>query len=445
MDRFLPLWTLVLMIASAASCLADRPPNIVILFSDDAGYADFGFVEGADPRLAAVTPRITKLAQEGARFTNAYVSGAVCSPSRAGMLTGRYQQRFGHEKNIPPGYMKGGLPLSEKFIGDRLKPLGYTTALIGKWHLGYPEAYHPNERGFDHFYGCLQGARSYYPYKKPTPHKVILKNSTPTPEGGYTTDRLGTGACDFIEQNKDKPFFLLVSFTAPHGPLEPRKGETLNGFKDPKRRKFAGLVKALDENVGRILDKLEAEKLSQNTLVIFTNDNGGQTMVGASNGVLRGRKGQLWEGGIRVPMAMRWPGKIAAKSVIREPVITLDFLPTFVSAAGGKVEPSWKLDGIDLLPRLTGKTAALEKRDLFWRNNGRNGSIAIRRGPWKLIEREGSSPDVPLLFNLKDDIGETENLAKSNPDIVTNLRDRLSAWEAELVDPLWGNRRRKEN
>ncbi|MGK0188104.1 MAG: arylsulfatase A-like enzyme [Verrucomicrobiales bacterium] len=444
MIRFsVALATLTIFVAVAATAFAERKPNIVILFSDDAGYADFGFVDGADPRLAALTPRITKLAYEGARFTNAYVSGAVCSPSRAGLLTGRYQQRFGHEKNIPPGYMKGGLPLSEKFIGDRLKPLGYTTALIGKWHLGYPAAFQPNQRGFDHFYGCLQGARSYHPYKNPTPHKVILENTTPTPEGGYTTDRIGTGACNFIERHKAVPFFMLVSFTAPHGPLEPREGESLSGFDKPKRRKFAGLVKALDENVGRILDKLEAEGLARDTLVIFTSDNGGQTMVGADNGVLRGRKGQLWEGGIRVPMAMRWPGKISAESIIEDPVITLDFLPTFLAAAGGKVDPSWKLDGINLLPRITGESPSLAQRDLFWRGGGSKGTIATRQGKWKLIDREASSSGQPLLFDLSSDISETTNLAPSNADIVTKLRSRISSWEAQLIEPLWGSTGKK--
>ena len=405
-----------------------------------AGYADFGFMDGADPKLAAVTPHITSLARGGVRFSNAYVSGAVCSPSRAGLLTGRYQQRFGHEKNIPPGYMTGGLPLSEKFIGDRLKPFGYTTALIGKWHLGYPEAYQPNKRGFDYFYGCLQGSRSYYPYTNPSPHRVFLENTTPTAEGGYTTDRIGNGACDFIEKHKAEPFFMLVSFTAPHGPLEPRKGENLSGFRDPRRQKFAGLVKALDDNVGRILEKLDAEGLTNNTIVIFTNDNGGQTRVGANNGVLRGRKGQLWEGGIRVPMAMRWPGKIAAGSVIDEPVIALDFLPTLVAAAGGKADPSWKLDGMNLLSRITGKTSSIPERSLFWRHGGSKGSIAIRQGKWKLLARQGSPNASPLLFDLDTDISEESDLAASHPDVVAKLSAELNSWEAELVAPLWGGR-----
>lgn len=420
-----------------------RRPNLVILFADDAGYADFGFMDGADPRMAAITPRITRLAGEGVRFTNAYVSGAVCSPSRAGLLTGRYQQRFGHERNIPPGYMQGGLSLSEKCLGDRLRPLGYRTALIGKWHLGYPGAYQPNARGFDHFFGCLQGSRSYYPYATPSPHRVFLENTKPTAEGGYTTDRIGDGACRFIEQHSDEPFFMLVSFTAPHGPLEPRKGASLEGFSDPRRQKYAGLVQALDDNVGRILDKLEAEGLARDTLVVFTNDNGGQTMTGADNGVLRGRKGQLWEGGIRVPMAMRWPGRIAAGSSVHQPVILLDLLPTLLAAAGGDISPEWQLDGVNLLPFLTGSAAAapFPERTLFWRTTGSSGPIAVRQGKWKLLERIPAADPMPMLVDLESDISEQKNLATRHPDLVANLRAKRDAWERGLIEPLWGGSR----
>ncbi|MCA9270358.1 MAG: sulfatase-like hydrolase/transferase, partial [Planctomycetales bacterium] len=292
-----------LLAALPLPCVAaDERPNFLVLFSDDGGYADFGFQPHADPKLAALTPRLTKFAASGARLTNGYVSGCVCSPSRAGLMTGRYQERYGHELNIPPGYMQGGLPLTERFIGDHLKPLGYVSGLIGKWHLGYPDAYHPNARGFDHFYGLLQGSRGYHPQKNISPHQVFLLNHKPTPEVGYVTDRIGTGACDFLEAHKDDPFFLFVSFTAPHGPLQPRFSDIpkLTGFDSMQRRNFAGLVKALDENVGRILDKLDELKLADKTLVIYTNDNGGQTQVGALNTPLRGRKGQLWEGGVRV-------------------------------------------------------------------------------------------------------------------------------------------------
>jgi arylsulfatase A-like enzyme len=418
---------------------AAQKPNIVVLFADDAGYADFGFQRQADPDLARLTPRLTALAKEGVVFTDAYVSGAVCSPSRAGLMTGRYQQRFGHDRNIPPGYLKGGLPLTEKFIGDRLRPLGYTTGLIGKWHLGYPANYRPPERGFDHFYGFLQGSRPYFPLKKANPHRSFLLQDEITPEQGYVTDRIGEGACAFIRANHEKPFFLFVAFTTPHGPLQP-KADDLKGIAVPggeKRRKYAAMVKSLDDNCGKILDCLEKEGLAGNTLVVFSNDNGGQTMTGALNTPLRGRKGELVEGGIRVPMAMRWPGVIPAGTTHDSPVITLDWLPTFVEAAGGKREAEWKLDGMSLMPVLRDPAAKLPERALFWRTSGPTGPIAIRRGDWKLVDFRSKAAGGPMLYHVSQDIGETKDLAGEQKEMVLELRGLLSAWEKELATPLW--------
>ena len=272
-------------------------PNIVVLYSDDAGYADFGFQEAPAPELAKRTPHIDSIAKAGLRFTSAYMSGAVCSPSRAGLMTGRYQQRFGHERNIPPGYMQGGMSLREKTIADRLKARGYHTGLVGKWHLGYPADYHPNKRGFDWFYGLLQGSRPYVAMKKPTPHRVIQENGEATDEGGYVTDRFGDAAVRYLETRakaeSPQPFFLFVSFTSPHGPLQAKAEdlETLKGIERPRRRRYAGLIKSLDDNVGKILAALDRLELAEDTLVVFTNDNGGQTQTGAVNTPLRGRKG----------------------------------------------------------------------------------------------------------------------------------------------------------
>ena len=431
---------IALSLASLCTLAGAAPPNIVVLFSDDAGYADFGFQAKADPALAKLTPRLTTRAKEGIVFSNAYVSGAVCSPSRAGLFTGRYQQRFGHEKNIPQNYMKGGLPLSEKFIGDRLKPLGYATGLIGKWHLGYPAEYHPNRRGFDHFFGILQGSRSYFPLKQQRPHQVFQLNGKATPEGGYTTDRIGDGACDFIRSHKEKPFFLFVAFTSPHGPLQPKPEDVkaIGKLGSPKRLNYAGLVKSLDDNCGKILDCLEKEGLAKNTLVVFSNDNGGQTQTGALNTPLRGHKGEVVEGGIRVPMAMRWPGVIPAGKTNDSPVISLDWLPTFVEAAGGKAEAEWKLDGVSLLPVLKDPAAVLPGRPLFWRTGGSKGPVAIREGDWKLVQLRGKKEGAgPELYHLKDDVSEARNLAAEHPDKVKALAAKLKAWEAELVEPRW--------
>ena len=422
----------------AAVAPGGEPPNVVILYSDDAGYADFGFQPHCTEEMRGLTPRIDSIARDGARFSNAYMSGCVCSPSRAGLMTGRYQERFGFDNNLPRN-RQSGLDLGETFGVKRLREFGYATGLIGKWHLGYPPAYHPNERGFDHFHGLLQGSRSYYPLKNPSPHQVIQKNGTPLPEDGYVTDRLGDAACRFLEDRGGEPFYLFVSFTAPHGPLQPRPGdaERLAHIGDEKRRDYAGLVVALDDNVGKVLDCLEENDLDENTIVLFTNDNGGQTKTGAVNRPLKGRKGQLSEGGVRVPWAVRWPGTVAPGSVVDDPVIALDILPTVVEAAGATVPADWKLDGRSFLPLLTGETTALPARPLFWRQHGEPGDRAMRSGRWKLHhERKAGKP--PALYDLDADVGETRDLAGERPEIVRSMLAALDEWESEMVQPRWG-------
>ena len=413
------------------------PPNIVLLLADDAGYADFGFQPLHEPDLAPLTPRIDSVAAEGARFTDFYMSACVCSPSRAGLLTGRYQERFGHEKNIRPGYMKGGMPLTERTVADRLREAGYTTGLVGKWHLGYPADYQPNQRGFDDFFGCLQGSRSYYPMDEPTPHRVLQHNGTPTPEGGYVTDRLGQAAVRFIHENREQPFFLFVSFTAPHGPLQGKPEDlelpAIAGIEKQKRRRYAALMKSLDDNVGVILDALDEAGIAGRTLVVFTNDNGGQTGSAALNTPLRERKGTLYEGGVRVPAAIRWPGVVAPGSVVETPAIALDLVPTFLAAAGAP--RGSELDGVDLAPRLRGVAAPEDPRTFFWRRRGPDGPLAARRGPWKMVWNDRAAE--PELYHLPSDLGESADVAGSHPEEVRELREALLAWDAELVDPLW--------
>ncbi|MBI5853206.1 MAG: sulfatase-like hydrolase/transferase [Planctomycetes bacterium] len=416
--------------------------NVVVLLCDDAGYADFGFQEHPSSDVAPLTPHIDRIAKEGVRFTNAYTSGCVCGPTRAGLLTGRYQQRFGFDRNIPQGYLQGGLSLDERTIADRMRELDRATGLVGKWHLGYPEAYHPNRRGFDEFFGFLMGARAYQPLENPTPHRAIQRDGEVQPEGGYVTDRWGDAAIEFIKKHEAKPFFLYVAFNAVHAPLQP-KAEDLAAvahITPQRRRNHAGVMVGLDRAVGRILDALDEHGLAEDTLVIFTNDNGGQTQIGANNGPLRGRKAQLFEGGIRVPMAMRWPGRITPGTTIGDPVITLDLLPTCLSACGGAIDPEWKLDGVDLVPRITGRLETLPERTLFWRTQGSKGPIAARRGNWKLLHQRGEPDAKPMLFDLAQDIGERRDLAAQEPGTVAELRAAIEAWEAETVEPGWGNR-----
>lgn len=418
--------------------LGVEKPNVVILYSDDAGYADFGFQPNCVQEMKALTPNIDTIAADGATFSNAYMSGAVCSPSRAGLMTGRYQQRFGYDNNLPPG-TKNGLDLKEVFAAKRLGKLGYKTGLIGKWHLGYPPKFHPNERGFDWFYGLLQGSRTYYPYENPSANRVIQENGKPTAEGGYVTDRFGDAAVRFINENKEQPFFLFVSFTAPHSPNQP-KTEDLPRVAHMKggRSKYAGLIVSLDDNVGKVLKALKDNGLDESTIVIFTNDNGGQTVTGAVNTPLKGKKGQLTEGGIRVPWAMRWPGKIKSGSTIDQPVIALDILPTLVEAAGSEVREEWKLDGRSMLPLFEGET--LPARTLYWRKGGSGGSVAVREGKWKYLHRYRIEENKVLeLYDLDKDVSESTNLAMEHPDIVEKLKAKAVAWESELIEPLWGN------
>lgn len=426
---------------AASSLCTAKMPNVVVLFADDSGYADFGFQESARDDFKHLTPHIDSIADAGARFTNAYVTAPVCSPSRAGLMTGRYQERFGHETNLPPG-TQNGLPLSESFGVKRLQKIGYKTGLIGKWHLGYPDAFHPNERGYDEFFGLLQGSRPYYPMPKTTRDRVIQDNGTPTKESGYITDRLGDAACDFIRENKNNPFYLFLSFTAPHGPLQPRKSsydaQRIKHIKHEHRRNYAGLIVAMDDNVGKVLSTLANTGLNDNTIVIFTNDNGGPGgKDSTSNYPLRGYKGGLYEGGVRVPWAMAWPGVIEPGSVIDTPIITLDILPTVFEAAGEPIDPYWELDGNSLLPLFGASRAPFPDRTLYWRRSGIEGPISLRDGDWKLLAR--NSPNKkPELYNLASDIGESNNLATEHPEVLKRLLEKLNAWENDLVTPLWG-------
>lgn len=430
------------LLSFATAILADKP-NIVVIYSDDAGYADFGFQPNVAQDMQKLTPFIDSIARNGVRCSNAYMAGCVCSPSRAALMTGRYQSRFGFDNNLPAG-TQNGLSLDETFGSKRLQQLGYTTALIGKWHLGYPPEFHPNNRGWDWFYGCLQGSRSYYPIKDPSPHRVLLDDSAPTPEEGYVTDRLGDAACRFIAKHQDDPFYLFVSFTSPHGPLQPKKTDLdrVAHINNDKRKKYAGLVVSLDDNVGKILRALAKHQLDKKTFVIFTNDNGGQTSTGANNRPLRGRKGDLYEGGIRVPWAMRWPGKVKPGSVIEEPVIAIDLLPTFIAVAGGKVDSDWNLDGVNLFPLLTGEKKSLDPRILYWRKGGSMGTYAIRESKWKMVV-DKSSGNKPELFDLSEDVSESKDLASNRPEVIKRLSAKLDEWSKGLTEPIWGTKQKR--
>ena len=422
-----------------------RRPNIVLIVADDMGYADVGFHGSRD----IPTPNIDALARGGIRFTDAYVSGPYCSPTRAGLLTGLYPQRFGHEFN--PARGEFGLPVEQTTIADRLKAAGYRTALFGKWHLGATTPLHPMERGFEEFFGFLGGEHSYFD-AMPARGGPVFDGRKPTERMDYLTDELADRAVAFIERNRSQPFFLYLAFNAVHTPMHATE-KYLARFAhiaDEQRRTYAAMLSAMDDGVGRTMAALRAAGLEENTLVFFFSDNGGPTMPtttvnGSSNAPLRGSKRQTWEGGIRVPFVIYWKGHLAAGATDSRPIIQLDVLPTALAAAGVSIQSEWKLDGVDLLPFLTGKRAGAPHDVLYWRLGG---MMAIRKGDWKLVKtRDGPFRDVDPavlsdltgaeLYNVEEDIGETKNLAAGNPEKVKELADAWQRWNQQLVRPLW--------
>jgi arylsulfatase A-like enzyme len=412
----------------------DRRPNIVVIVGDDMGYADLGCHGGKD----IPTPRIDSLARSGVRCTNGYVSCPVCSPTRAGLVTGRYQQRFGHEFNPGPARSARadfGLPLDQKTIADHLRAAGYKTGIVGKWHLGYAESFRPLRRGFEEFFGFLGGAHSYVDAGSDGANP-ILRGAQPVDEKEYLTDAFTREAVAFIDRHAGEPFFLFLTYNAVHSPLQ-APAKYLDRFKtisNPRRRTYAAMLSAMDDGVGAVLDKLRAAGIEENTLIFFISDNGGPTpQTTASNAPLRGTKGTVWEGGVRVPFLVRWKGRLPAGKTCAHPVISLDILPTALAAAGGRRPEA--LDGVDLLPYLTGRKDAAPHEALYWRFGQQS---AIRKGDWKLVKLAG---EPPRLFHLADDIGEAKDLAADRPEKLKELETDLKRWDAQLAEPRWQQRR----
>lgn len=419
-------------------CAADKP-NVIVIVGDDMGYADVG-VQGCKD---ISTPNLDALAKAGTRFTSGYVSGPYCSPTRAGLLTGRYQTRFGHEFNGAGANV--GLPVTETTIADRMKTAGYATGWVGKWHLGSADKFHPQKRGFDDAFGFLGGAHGYFPDKGKG--EAILRGTKETNETEYLTDAFGREALAFVDKNKAKPFFLYLAFNAVHTPMHATDArlKKFESIKDNTRRTYAAMMFAMDEAVGKLVEKLKDEKLDQNTLIFFFSDNGGPTMQGTTingsiNTPLRGSKRTTLEGGVRVPFFVKWPAKIPAGKVSDDPVIQIDVLPTVLAAAGVEVKADWKLDGVNLLPHLTGDAKAIPHDALYWRFGAQ---MAIRKGDWKLVKYDatadgGKGTTAVKLYNLADDIGEKTDLAAKQPEKVKELQTAWDKWNEGNVAPLWG-------
>jgi len=425
-----PLLSALLCALTLPLSMAADKPNIVLIVADDLGYADLG-VHGCKD---IATPHMDSIAKDGVRLTDAYVTAPVCAPSRAGLLTGRWQDRFGFEGNPEPG-AKWGLPLTEKTIADRLKALGYATGIFGKWHQGETPEFHPNRRGFDEFFGFLSGMHSYFEANDPQ-WGPLLRGNEPAKLDKYLTQAIAEESAGFIGRHKDHPFFLYAAFNAPHTPIEAPKSylAEVAGIQNPVRRRYAAMVRSLDDGVGAILDAIEVNGLEKNTLVVFLSDNGGPLLEGAavngsSNAPLRGGKAEVWEGGIRVPFFVRWPGRISAGKVLDEPAISLDILPTALALAGGTQDPA--LDGEDLLPWLEGKAPAPARTPFFWKFYSQ---AAVRDGDFKLVRPDAGKPME--LYDLKNDIAEAANLSAVDPVRVKSLKKNFDDWNSGNGKPL---------
>ena len=475
---------LAVLLALAATLPAAERPNILVIVADDLGYGELGCYGGKD----IPTPNIDALAASGTRFTSGYVTAPFCAASRAALLTGRYQTRFGFEfnpigaKNAAPDI---GLPANEKTIADRLREAGYATGLVGKWHLGGTAPFHPQRRGFDEFFGFLHEGHFYVPppwtgvttwlrrktlpdggkgrWTSPDGRTVwsthlntneheydtdnpLLRSSQPVDEKANLTDAFTREACDFIGRHRAQPWFLYLPYNAVHSPMQGADAymQKFAHIEDIHRRIFAAMLAQLDDSVGIVLAKLRETGREENTLVFFVSDNGGPTKeLTSSNAPLRGGKGDLWEGGIRVPFIVSWRGKVPAKQVIDVPVTSMDVTATALDVAQIADSPARSeskknadknvrttLDGARLLPRLTGQTTAAPHDTLYWRVGKKN---ALRHGDWKLI-RDGGAWQ---LFNFAADIGETTDLAAKEPARVAELSALWNHWNAEQIEPLW--------
>ena len=403
-----------------ASCLDQEKmhPNIIVIISDDQGYADVGFHGSKE----IITPNIDRIANNGVVFSEGYVSYAVCSPSRAGLITGRYQNRFGYTRNIllAPKDSLMGLPLTEQTLPDVLNNVDYKTKAIGKWHLGAHESLVPERRGFDEFFGFIIGGHRYFPEDLTLNDLTearsqmdgyitrIYDNGKRIDTKKYLTEELSDNAVKFIEENSDNPFFLYLSYNAPHTPLQATEKDLERNMhiEIEKRRIYAAMVSSMDDGIGLILDKLEEKKISDNTIVIFFSDNGGVEWYNFSdNGVLRGIKGDFFEGGIRVPFVMQWPKKIKAGITYDKPIISLDVFATVASAASAEKHINNEIDGVDLLPYLTGNNSGLPHKYLYWQNRDKDIDV-VRDERYKYLRIKNDE----YIFDLKNDISEETNI-----------------------------------
>ncbi|MCB1069150.1 MAG: sulfatase-like hydrolase/transferase [Verrucomicrobia bacterium] len=445
MKFLLPPIAATLFLACTVGASTVTKPNLVIILTDDQGYADVGFNGCTD----IPTPHIDSIADLGGRFSNGYVTHPVCGPSRAALLTGRYQGRFGFNTNpsVDPDNPDVGIPHDQKNIAEVLSKVGYTSAVIGKWHMGSHPDHHPLSRGFDYFFGFLTGGHRYLPgeltlndlsevkqdwewYKT-----RIMENRERVDIDDYLTDALTDAGVRFIRRaaQSDKPFMLYLAYNAPHTPLQATEKylSRFRDIRDENRRIYAAMVSAVDDGVGRVLETLRDLGLEDNTIVAFLSDNGGARNNASRNTPLRGFKSDFFDGGLRVPFAMMWPGVIPPGLQYDKPVISLDLLGTIAGVTGAGIDPERPLDGVNLIPYLTGEQDGAPHQALYWRAPGPN-QMATRKGELKLVANRDRLKDTYQLFDLGEDIAEQNDLQPERQDAKTELLEAWEAWNSEL-------------
>jgi arylsulfatase A-like enzyme len=427
---------LALVPLGAAQQTTAARPNVLLIITDDVGYGDIGSYGAPDIK----TPNLDSLARGGTRFTDFYANGSTCTPTRVALMTGRYQQRYALEVPLPTGAaVEQGLTATGRSLPHLLKNHGYATALIGKWHAGYQPQMSPNAHGFEYFFGFKSGYIDYYQHTGGDGKPDLFENETPVAVDGYMTDVITKRSVAFLEQHTGGPFFLEVAYNAAHWPYQrpdmPSKAPGNARHVQPQdegtstRADYVSILERADRGIGDLLRTLDRLKLSQNTIVIFTNDNGGEWL--SRNAPLFHRKYTLWEGGIRVPAIVRWPGRIPENKVTDQVAITMDLTASILAATGAPVPAGAKLEGIDVFSILAGRSPRAE-RTLFWRNPGSSPQRAVRRGDWKLLVDGGGATAKVLLFNVKSDLGERTDLANQRQDLARQMFSLIAPWEADV-------------